>query len=182
MAAPINRTQPALNIQNDIDFYLCVIGNDNGTTASGDYYDFDTDQYQNIPAYDALYWIQLKVDKLTVKKTRTLVDHSTAQQNTEKSRIVKSSFTIQVDTKCSLDGYEIGAIAKSVNNQVVYIVGLGHNNSFNAMCIVESVDVNYDNPVSFSMTARSYGFPLVWNSSDDYSSSNGSRPTPNTPL
>lgn len=148
--------KPALNFFDDVKFYYDLVGADDG-----DNYDYDpaTDEFTAFPALSTMS--EINVDKLAVKRTRTLVDHSTANSKYDWQRITKSSFSISIDTKIFLDQQEVVALRS--NSKIVFAcVDNAASTHFYGVGIVENFDLNYGSPSTLTFTIRSYGAPLKW--------------------
>ena len=108
----------------------------------------------------------VSVDRLRVARSRTLVDHSTAQSLYDDQRIVKSTFQITIDTKLVRDGADLSIL--TAPKSIVGLQVTAQKASFYVTAIVESFDVSYDNPATLSMTLRSCGYPIVWDTDTDF--------------
>ena len=145
--------QSAVSLLNDVVCSIRPLGADNATTVSTD--------WGNASLWPNTGIVTLNLDRVRVSRSRTLVDHSTAQQAFDLNRIVKSTFSIQLDTKLLTDGLDLGWLTSSTG-QVVGIQVTSPKSSFWVAAVVESFDVSYDNPATLTATLKSYGFPINW--------------------
>jgi hypothetical protein len=108
----------------------------------------------------------VKIDRMRIQRSRTLVDHSTAQDLYDNQRIVKSTFVITLDTKLQNDGAELSIMVAT--GSIVGLSCTAQKASFTVPCLVESFDVSLDNPCTLSMTLRSIGVPIDWDTNSDF--------------
>lgn len=145
--------QTAVHLLEDVVCSIRPLGADNSTTVAIDLGDSETWTETGI--------VTLNLDKLRVATSRTLVDHSTAQQKQELNRIVKENFTISIDTKLLADGLDLGWLT-TAEGQVVGIHCTSVKSSFWVAALVESFDITYDHPSTLTATLKSYGYSINW--------------------
>jgi hypothetical protein len=153
----MTRSNAAITVLTECIATIVPLGPDSGVTATTDWV---------TAAWPTEGLVTLSVDSIRVSRTRTLQDHSTAQQNYDKLRVVKSSFTISIETKLLFDGLDLGFLTSG--NPVVGLSVTSHKASFWVPCIVESFDVSYGNPSTLTMTLRSYGFSIQWDTDTEF--------------
>lgn len=151
------RTSTSISVLSECLITLTPLGADNAENAQKDWIE------ETWPTSGV---VTLCVDSLKLSRSRTLQDFSTAQQSYDKQRVVKSSFTINIETKLFMDGLDLGWLTGG--QQIVGINVTSQKASFWVPCIVESFDVTYGSPSTLSATLRSYGFPIQWDVDSDW--------------
>ena len=153
-------TKPAISLFDDVTFYFDVVGADDGANYG---YDATTGTYSTFPSIGTMRVLLL--DKVSVKRTRTLADHSTANSKYEFKRTVKSTFSITIDTKLQqTDGSNPVFISELVAGAKIVFACVDNSatSHFYGVGIVENFDINYGSPTTMSFTIGSYGTPLTW--------------------
>ena len=146
--------KPGINLF-DTAFYFDVVGGDDGANYG---YDPVTDEFTSFPAISTMKSLQL--DKVSVKRSRSTVDHSPANSFYEHHRIIKSTFTIQVDTKLQMqDGSSPTFIGELTTGSKIVFAGIdtAGTSSFYGVGIIESFDIGYGSPTTLSFSIKSYG-------------------------